>query len=124
MPARTRRICLIGVVSIEHCSIVLQVLEGDVHPAALASEISRFTINQLLLGQIVQDALANEIGTFNGTRGRESPARSALLLVTGRIHCTSLNPIDIGRRRLDLVRIEHERLVKEISFANEFELAV
>ena len=124
MTARTGRICQIWIVSIVHRRIVLQVLEGDVHPAAFASKISCFAINQLLFGQIVQNAFADEIGPFNRTSRREGPARSALLLMTRRIHSSSLNPIHVGWRRLDLVRIKHERFVEEITFPYELEITV
>jgi len=59
------------------------ILEGLVHEATIASLVSLGgrAIDQILLGEAWETSGFQEVGTFSGTSGGETPATSALLLV-------------------------------------------
>ena len=72
-----------------------QVLECVLLPATLAAVRRLVARHELLLRQRNQLARAiNIVRAFNGSSGREGPARAAVTLVLDRVHGTDRSPVD------------------------------
>lgn len=74
---------LVGVLALKGDSVINDVVEGIIHESSVASLVSILgrAVAQLLFGERKKVLVLEEVSTFKGSGGGESPARSALTLI-------------------------------------------
>jgi hypothetical protein len=108
---------LVGVVVLEVLSLLLGVFEGVRLPSTVASIGGGVAINELLLGEGEEVSGGDEVSTFNGSGGGESPAWSALSLVLDGVDGTLGDPVDLG---VEVLGVENSGfLLGEVSWLFE-----
>jgi hypothetical protein len=90
----------VGVRSLSVNSVVSNdISESRVHKTTVASlvTISGGAVNKVLFGKADKAMLLNKVDSFNGTSGREAPARSALSLILNGGNGTVASPVPACR---------------------------
>jgi len=90
----------VGVILSLNNTVVLDVVEGRVHPSSVAAHVSVWAgaVNQLLFGETDGDfsLVPDEDGAFEGGGGREGPAWSALSLILNISDFAVIGPVDVS----------------------------
>ena len=85
---------MVGVVSLELNAVGLGVVEGVLLPATVATESKFDAIDGLLLREIEELTVLDLVGTLHGAGGGESPAGTALSLVSDGADGAVVSPVD------------------------------